>query len=76
MSNRYAPIPENMQQNQDGTWSATVPLPFYGLKKKCECGKSFWKEENYWKHYIDKHTDGLKYIRDKTSFHAVERIYD
>lgn len=74
MSNLYQDIPENMQQNEDGSWSAAIPLPFYGIKKRCVCGKSFWKESNYRTHYIDRHTDGLKYTRLKTGFHAVERI--
>ena len=74
MSNQYQPAPENMQQNEDGSWSQSIPLPFYGIKKKCDCGKSFWKESNFRKHFIEKHTDGLKYMRDKTGFHAVERL--
>ena len=53
----------NWQQNEDGTWSEAVPLPFYGIKKRCGCGKSFWKEENYQKHYVEQHTDGKKYNR-------------
>lgn len=54
----------NWQQNEDGvTWSEAVPLPFYGLKKKCHCGKSFWDERNYQVHYRRMHTDGIRYIR-------------
>ena len=74
MSNKYQEVPQNMQQNEDGNWSAAIPLPFYGLKKKCDCGKSFWYEENYRKHYVEAHTDGLSYKRLRDGFHAVERI--
>lgn len=51
------------QENEDSTWSVAIPLPFYGLKKKCHCGKSFWKEKNYRKHYRAIHTDSKHYIR-------------
>lgn len=51
------------QQNADNSWSQAIPLPFYGIKKRCGCGKSFWKEENYKKHYVTKHTDGKRYRR-------------
>lgn len=50
-------------ENPDGTWSEAVPLPFYGLKKKCICLRTFWREENYRKHYIAEHTDGKQYKR-------------
>ena len=53
----------NYQQNDDGSWSTAIPLPLYGLKKRCNCGKSFWRESNYEKHYIAQHTNGKKYIR-------------
>ena len=53
----------NWQENPDGTWSQAIPLPFYGLKKTCQCGKSFWKEANYRTHYQQAHTDGKKYRR-------------
>lgn len=70
MSNVYQPKAAilhnqdgNWQQNIDGTWSEAAPLPYYGLKKKCQCGKQFWKENNYVEHYIKVHTDGKSYIR-------------
>ncbi len=53
----------NYQQNENGSWSTAIPLPFYGLKKKCDCGKSFWKEENYRTHYFNQHTDKRYYKR-------------
>ena len=74
MSNEYQPVPETMQQNPDGTWQQAIPLPFYGLRNKCECGKKFWKEENYRSHYVDAHTDGLLYKRTKDGVHAIDRI--
>ena len=44
------------KQNKKGQWVRAVPLPYYGLlKKKCECGKSFWKEKNYEAHYELEH---------------------
>lgn len=75
MSNKYQPVPENLQQDSDGLWRQSVPLPFYGVRKGCHCGKKFWKESNYESHYINAHTDGLRYKRDKTGIHAVERIH-
>ena len=60
----------NYQENADGTWSEAVPLPFYGLRKQCACGKKFWKEQSYHKHYVTKHTDGKKYFRNVSGFHV------
>lgn len=62
--------------NGDGTWSESVPLPFYGIRKRCQCGKSFWKEENYRKHYIKSHTDGKHYNRTPTGLTEVEDVRD
>lgn len=56
----------NWQQNQDGTWSEAIPLPFYGLRKGCYCGKKFWKEEKYRQHYRNTHTNGKRYDRSPT----------
>ena len=74
MSNRYQPVPKNLQQNADGNWSAAIPLPLYGMRKQCSCGKKFWKESNYRKHYVEAHTDGLSYKRTSEGLYAVERI--
>lgn len=38
-------------QNSRGEWVPSIPLPFYGIKHKCSCGKSFWRERNYEAHY-------------------------
>jgi hypothetical protein len=59
------------QENSDGTYTQAIPLPFYGLKKRCQCGTSFWKEENYRKHYAQEHTDGKSYRRDVKGFHLI-----
>lgn len=45
----------NLQQNKDGNWEPAVPLPYYGIMKKCGCGKRFWKEINYEKHFKQDH---------------------
>jgi len=63
------------QQNADGTWSEAVPLPLYGLKKRCDCGKSFWKEKNYYRHYQQKHTDGMAYQRTPSGLIAIDRRF-
>ena len=66
----------NWHQNPDGTWSKAIPLPFYGLKKGCSCGKSFWKEENYFKHYRTEHTDGKRYKRTPTGMVELNRLLE
>lgn len=43
------------QQNKQGQWVPAIPLPFYGLKKRCTCGRSFWTEEGYRGHYAYTH---------------------
>ena len=42
-------------QNKKGEWVTAIPLPYYGFKKTCSCGESFWKEINYEEHYIVDH---------------------
>jgi hypothetical protein len=56
------------RENEDKTWSQDIPLPFYGLKNKCGCGRSFWKVANYEKHYKKSHTDGKIYKRTPTEW--------
>ena len=43
------------EKNKAGEWVPAIPEPFYGLKKICSCGKSFWKYEKYREHYAYKH---------------------
>lgn len=45
----------NLMQNGRGQWIPAIPLPFYGLKKGCWCGRKFWTEEGYRAHYALKH---------------------
>lgn len=42
-------------QNKRGEWVPSIPLPFYGLKKRCGCGATFWRESNYNAHYALEH---------------------
>lgn len=52
-------------ENADGTWSQSIPLPYYLWfgRVRCDCGKKFWKIEQYKQHYWLEHTDRLKYQR-------------
>lgn len=42
-------------QNALGQWVPSIPLPFYGLRKHCGCGRKFWTEEGYRGHYALAH---------------------
>lgn len=42
-------------ENSRGEWVPAIPLPYYGIKKRCTCGQSFWKYDNYLAHYALKH---------------------
>lgn len=42
-------------QNQLSQWVPSIPLPYYGIKKRCECGISFWTMEGYQGHCAYKH---------------------
>ena len=44
-----------MTQNDEGQWVPSIPVPFYGLRKRCECGRKFWTEEGYRGHYALAH---------------------
>lgn len=63
------------QQNADGTWSEAIPLPFYGLRKHCSCGRKFWREANYYRHYQREHTDGIAYERTPTGMVVLDRRF-
>jgi hypothetical protein len=38
-------------QNSRGEWVPSIPLPFYGLRKGCSCGRKFWTMDGYQGHY-------------------------
>ena len=38
-------------QNNHGEWVPSIPLPYYGLRKRCGCGRKFWTAEGYRGHY-------------------------
>lgn len=42
-------------ENGRGEWVPAIPLPFYGSKKGCSCGKTFWRQRNYEAHYAYEH---------------------
>lgn len=38
-------------------WTPAVPLPFYvWWWKRCQCGRRFFRDESYRKHYLEAHT--------------------
>lgn len=41
----------NQVQNDHGQWVPDIPLPFYGLRKRCTCGRKFWTTDGYRGHY-------------------------
>lgn len=42
-------------QNARGEWVSAIPQPFYGLRYKCGCGRSFWTVAGYKGHYALAH---------------------
>lgn len=40
-----------MMQNRRGEWVPAIPLPLYGLRKRCQCGRKFWTTAGYRGHY-------------------------
>jgi hypothetical protein len=38
-------------QNSRGEWVPAIPLPFFGMRKRCECGRKFWTLDGYRGHY-------------------------
>lgn len=42
-------------QNKRGEYVPAIPLPFYGVRKKCQCGRKFWTIRNYEEHYAYDH---------------------
>jgi hypothetical protein len=46
-------------QNRAGQWVPAVPLPTYGLRKRCGCGARFWTLRGYEGHYALVHVLNL-----------------
>lgn len=45
-----------MMENARGEWVPAIPMPFFGLRKKCmECGAKFWTMNGYRAHFSLKH---------------------
>lgn len=38
-------------QNDRGEWVPAIPLPLYGVRKECTCGRKFWTMGGYRGHY-------------------------
>ena len=52
--------PTTQAQNERGEWVPAIPLPFYGLRKRCTaCGDKFWTTEGYRGHYALVHALAL-----------------
>ena len=65
------------KQNDDGTWSESIPLPYRRsfITKACwTCGEGFFRTSSYEYHYRSQHTDGLAYIRKPEGFLTSYRI--
>lgn len=43
------------RQNDVGEWVPDIPLPLYGLRKHCTCGRKFWTAASYRGHYALAH---------------------
>lgn len=46
-------------QNKYGEWVPAIEEPYYGRKKECRCGASFWTYDGYRGHYALVHILGL-----------------
>jgi hypothetical protein len=42
-------------QNKRGEWVPAIPLPLFGIRKRCQCGKRFWTLGGYRAHYAYVH---------------------
>lgn len=51
---------KTLAQNRDGEWVPAIPLPLYGLRKRCECGRRFWTTGGYQGHYALAHVLKLR----------------
>lgn len=46
-------------QNRRGEWVPSIPLPFFGFRKRCRCGARFWTLIGYRAHYALEHILGM-----------------
>lgn len=78
MGNRYQPMPTEFQLNENGTYSAAIPLPLKTIFQiVCpDCKKRFFKNITYRQHYNWEHTDGLEYRYINGKLNAVDRHYE
>lgn len=44
-----------LRQNGVGEWVPDIPVPLYGLRKRCTCGRKFWTAAGYQGHYALAH---------------------
>ena len=52
MNERYCIHRSDVQEDAgNGLWVEAIPLPFYGIRKRCECGRKFWRESDYRRHW-------------------------
>ena len=45
----------NQVQNERGQWVPAIPLPYHGLRHRCDCGRKFWTMDGYRSHYALRH---------------------
>lgn len=45
--------------NERGEWVPAIPLPHFGMRKACDCGRRFWTLNGYRGHYALEHILGL-----------------
>jgi hypothetical protein len=46
---------ETTAQNARGEWVPSIPLPLFGLRKHCSCGRKFWTLDGYRGHFALDH---------------------
>ena len=43
------------REEPTGVWLPAIPLPLFGIRKRCDCGRRFRTLEGYQGHYALKH---------------------
>jgi hypothetical protein len=51
-------------QNLRGEWVPAIPLPYLGLRKRCECDRVFWTMAGYQGHYAYAHILAMEAVPD------------